>query len=56
MDVWPCVTNEESWAGKISIKTLFGRLSSGTSFSYDDEMRLKSDKDQARALDYNSPQ
>ncbi|KAL9022170.1 MAG: hypothetical protein Q9185_000570 [Variospora sp. 1 TL-2023] len=56
MDVWPCVTNEESWAGKISIKTLFGRLSSGTSFSYDDEMRLKSNKDQARALDYNSPQ
>lgn len=55
MDVWPCVTNEESWARGVMIKTLFGHLSSGTRFSYDDEMRLKSDKDKDRALDCSSP-
>ncbi|KAI4092965.1 MAG: hypothetical protein LQ344_003181 [Seirophora lacunosa] len=55
MDVWPCVTNEKSWATGVMIKTLFGHLSFGTSFSYDDEMRLRSDKDQDRALDCSSP-
>ncbi|KAL9008351.1 MAG: hypothetical protein Q9173_006515 [Seirophora scorigena] len=54
MDVWPCVTNEESWARGVVIKTLFGHLSSGTRFSYDDEMRLKSDKDKDRALNCSS--
>lgn len=40
IDVYPCVTDEESWTPEISIEGLFGHLCTGTVFSHDHEMRL----------------
>ncbi|KAL8724304.1 MAG: hypothetical protein Q9166_008021, partial [cf. Caloplaca sp. 2 TL-2023] len=40
LDVYPCVTDEESWSPTISIESLFGHLCTGTSFLHDQEMRL----------------
>lgn len=38
-DVYPCVTDEESWAYEVSIDGLFGHLCTGSNFCYDQEMR-----------------
>ncbi|KAL8881810.1 MAG: hypothetical protein Q9198_001058 [Flavoplaca austrocitrina] len=39
MDVYPCVTDEESWMPGVSIETLFGHLCTGNVFLHDHEMR-----------------
>lgn len=40
MDVYPCVTDEVNSTSGVYIEMLFGRLCSGSSFSYDDDVRL----------------
>lgn len=42
-DVYPCVADEESWASGSTIRNLFGRLCSGNSFVYDNDMLLDED-------------
>lgn len=49
MDVYPCVTDEESWTSEISIKNLFGHLCTGISFLHDLEMGFIQDVDTAQA-------
>ncbi|KAL8842629.1 MAG: hypothetical protein Q9176_002586 [Flavoplaca citrina] len=39
MDVYPCVTDEESWMPGVSIETLFSHLCTGNVFLHDQEMR-----------------
>lgn len=57
MDVYPCVADEESWAGGATIEGLFGHLCSGTNFSYDEDMRLNHHKfDTPRPLERISSQ
>lgn len=38
--MYPCVTDKESWTSGVYIETLFGKLCSGSSFSYDEDVRL----------------
>lgn len=37
-DIYPCTTDETSWSQEVSIRTLFGHLCSGDTFSHDVEM------------------
>ncbi|KAL8783663.1 MAG: hypothetical protein Q9213_004457 [Squamulea squamosa] len=54
MDVYPCVTDEDSWNPEISIESLFSHLCTGTSFSHDQQMRLIYGVDTVSHLE-NSP-
>lgn len=42
-DVYPCVTDQETWTRDVSVEELFSHLCSGNSFCYDREMRSNYD-------------
>ncbi|KAL8952250.1 MAG: hypothetical protein Q9222_001836 [Ikaeria aurantiellina] len=57
-DLYPCVTDEATWTQQTSMKSLFGHVCSGTSFSYDDNMRAKlngGSADNAKGIDRQQP-
>lgn len=56
VDVYPCVTDEESWTTAENIKGLFGHLCSGSTFSYDEEIRLNHGGSTAPPFERSSPQ
>ncbi|KAI9719457.1 MAG: hypothetical protein M1812_003528 [Candelaria pacifica] len=39
-DLYPCTTDEESWHRGVSMRALFGRFCSGTTFSHDRDMEV----------------
>lgn len=38
-DIYPCTTDEKSWCEEVSVRSLFGHLCSGNTFSHDVEMK-----------------
>ncbi|KAL8749005.1 MAG: hypothetical protein Q9184_006978 [Pyrenodesmia sp. 2 TL-2023] len=55
-DVYPCVADKENWASGSTIRNLFGRLCSGNSFAYDDEMLLGENINSYLPPSYRSPE
>ncbi|KAL9031977.1 MAG: hypothetical protein Q9196_000050 [Gyalolechia fulgens] len=54
VDVYPCVTHEESRTSGTYIEKLFGKLCSGSSFSYDEDVRLVRAKSGRPACEHSS--
>lgn len=46
-DIYPCTTDETSWCEELSVRSLFGHLCSGDTFSHDVEMKQKIEERQA---------
>lgn len=46
-DIYPCTTDETSWCEEVSIRSLFGHLCSGDTFSHDLEMEQMKQERQA---------
>lgn len=58
-DIYPCTVDEQTWTEAVSMRSLFGHLSSGTIFRHDGEMRsllherLKSEEPSRKRLKRN---